>query len=159
MVGYTSEGASDAQWFPNDPAAVWTAVKKYLSSMKLRSCDDRTMRLEVNLGMAAFTGSCIASVSVQPAPQGGALLRFSGRMGAFSGQNIGATRRIEKERTDLINSVASMLPAVMPPPASGAATDSDQLDVVGKLQQLSVLHQAGALSDDEYASAKAKLLA
>jgi hypothetical protein len=159
VVGYTSEGASDAQWFPNEPSAVWTAVREYLSRKKLRSCDDRTMRLEVNLGMTAFTGSCIANVSVQPAPQGGALLRFFGRMGAFSGQNIGATRRIEKERTDLINGVASALPAVAPAPTSSRVTDPGPLDVVGKLQQLSELHQAGALSAEEYASAKAKLLA
>ncbi len=70
------------------------------------------MRLEANLGMSAFTGSCIVSVSVQASPQGGAVLKFSGRMGAFSQGQIGAQSRIEKERTKLINHVAGHLPDI-----------------------------------------------
>lgn len=40
-----------------------------------------------------------------------------------------------------------------PPPPSGGD------DVIAKLQQLSQLHDSGALSDQEFAAAKAKLLA
>ncbi len=40
-------------------------------------------------------------------------------------------------------------------PAAPAAGD----DLLGKLQQLGTLHQQGVLSDDEFAAAKAKLLA
>lgn len=43
-----------------------------------------------------------------------------------------------------------------PPAASTGA--SDDLDLAGKIKQLADLNAAGALSDDEFAAAKAKLL-
>lgn len=41
------------------------------------------------------------------------------------------------------------------PPTSGSSGD----DLIAKLQQLGQLHQSGVLSDEEFAAAKAKLLA
>ncbi|MCA1005615.1 SHOCT domain-containing protein [Rhodococcus hoagii] len=46
---------------------------------------------------------------------------------------------------------------VAPPAAAPAGSAGD--DLIGKLQQLGQLHQSGVLSDDEFAAAKAKLLA
>jgi len=42
------------------------------------------------------------------------------------------------------------------PPQGGEGTDSSMMD---QLSQLATLHQQGALSDEEFAAAKAKLLA
>ena len=42
-----------------------------------------------------------------------------------------------------------------PPPAPAAAAGSD---LTSQLQQLAQLHNAGVLSDDEFAAAKAKVL-
>jgi hypothetical protein len=44
-----------------------------------------------------------------------------------------------------------------PPPAPAPAAGGD--DLMAKLQQLTQLKQAGALTDEEFAAAKAKLLA
>lgn len=48
-------------------------------------------------------------------------------------------------------------PAPAPAPAAGAAQSAG--DRVAQLQQLAQLHDAGALSDEEFAQAKAKVLA
>ncbi len=49
-------------------------------------------------------------------------------------------------------------PAPQPPapPAAAAAPAGD--DLIGKINQLAQLHDAGVLSDDEFAAAKSKLL-
>ena len=47
--------------------------------------------------------------------------------------------------------------AAAPPPAAAPAASGD--DFMAKLQQLVQLNQAGVLSDEEFAAAKAKLLA
>lgn len=158
MVGYTAQGASDSQWFPNEPVDVWEAVRAYLGGKRMRSCDDRTMRLEANLGMTAMTGNCVASVSVQASPQGGSTLHFNGRMGAFSQQNIGAQRRVESERTKLINAVSAKLPEVAPPPLAAPPSSTAGGDLASQLQQIANLRDTGVLTNDEFEAAKRKLL-
>jgi hypothetical protein len=44
-------------------------------------------------------------------------------------------------------------PAPLPPPPAGGGDD-----VVAKLKELASLHEAGALTDDEFAAAKAQAL-
>jgi hypothetical protein len=44
--------------------------------------------------------------------------------------------------------------APLPPPPAGGGDD----DVVAKLKELASLHEAGALTDDEFAAAKAQAL-
>jgi hypothetical protein len=156
MVGYTAAGASDAQWFANSPAEVWRAVRHYLAQKKIRSCDDRTMRLEVNLGMTGWTGNCVATISVQPAVQGGSTLHFNGRMGAFSQQQIGAQRRIEDERTRLIHAVASVLP--IPNPQAAPTQQTREPGLADELRKLAELNASGVLTDEEFAAAKARLI-
>jgi hypothetical protein len=46
-----------------------------------------------------------------------------------------------------------------PPPAAAAPADAGGDDLTAQLMKLADLHTAGVLSDDEFASAKAKLLA
>jgi len=47
-------------------------------------------------------------------------------------------------------------PAPAPAPAAAAATPAD--DTTAELERLAQLHQSGALTDDEFAAAKSKLL-
>ncbi|WP_194409886.1 SHOCT domain-containing protein [Microbacterium cremeum] len=53
--------------------------------------------------------------------------------------------------------VAAQMPAQAPAPAAPAAGAGDEL--MAQLSQLGQLHAQGILSDDEFAAAKAKLLA
>jgi hypothetical protein len=49
--------------------------------------------------------------------------------------------------------------AAAPPTAAPAAAPAGSSDVMAQLNQLAQLHQAGVLTDEEFAAAKAKLLA
>ena len=49
-------------------------------------------------------------------------------------------------------------PAYAPPPAPASAAGDPGSDTVAQLQQLTQLHDSGALTDEEFASAKQKLL-
>jgi hypothetical protein len=159
MVGYTSQGASDSQFYDSPPDDVWEALVAHLGSRKYRSFNGPLRRLEVNLGMSALTGNCIASISVEPAP-GGAIVRFSGRMGAFSGMNIAGQRRIEDERTRLFAGIADWLVVNGDAEDEGEAAEvMGGVGIVAELQKLADLRMSGALTDDEFVAAKARLLA
>jgi len=52
--------------------------------------------------------------------------------------------------------------ADLPPPTTESAAESPPLgggDAIAALKELAALHESGALSDDEFTAAKAKLLA
>jgi len=51
---------------------------------------------------------------------------------------------------------AATQPAPAPPPQPAAAAPAD--DTTAELERLAQLHQSGALTDDEFAAAKSKLL-
>ena len=48
--------------------------------------------------------------------------------------------------------------AAAPPPAPAPAAPAAAPDLTAQLEQLAQLHTAGVLSDEEFATAKAKLL-
>jgi hypothetical protein len=54
--------------------------------------------------------------------------------------------------------VAPPPPQYAPEPAPALAAPAAGSDLTAQLQQLAQLHNAGVLSDDEFAAAKAKLL-
>ena len=54
--------------------------------------------------------------------------------------------------------VPPALPAPATPPAPPAPPVPPTADPIADLQQLAALHQAGALTDDEFSAAKAKVL-
>ncbi|KTR74604.1 hypothetical protein NS234_18700 [Microbacterium oxydans] len=54
---------------------------------------------------------------------------------------------------------AAQFAAAPPAPPAAAAAPAPAVDVVGELQKLAGLKEAGILTDDEFAAAKAKLLA
>lgn len=160
MVGYTALGGSDTQFYPVSPEDVWTSLLAHLAGRRgvtVKSINEDLRRIEVNLGMTGFTGNCIASLVVDPAP-GGASLRFAARMGAFSTLNIGGQRRIENERTKIFAGVQEWMledeDAVTEALAPGAPAG-----IAEQLKQLADLHTTGALTDDEFAAAKGRLLA
>lgn len=48
-------------------------------------------------------------------------------------------------------------PAAPPPPAPASAAPAGD-DIIARLQQLATLHDAGSLTDEEFAAAKAQVL-
>jgi hypothetical protein len=57
--------------------------------------------------------------------------------------------------SDSAASYQDQQPAPQPPQQSGSGTEAAMMD---QLSQLATLHQQGALTDEEFAAAKAKLL-
>ena len=58
-----------------------------------------------------------------------------------------------------VDAAAQSAAAQYAPPAAPAATASGGVDIVAELQKLASLKDAGALTDEEFATAKARLLA
>jgi len=86
--------------------------------------------------------------------------------GAYMAGRAAANRRADQQYRDAdqearlsnLEQQQAQVPAQQPPPqpAPAQAAPNPLLD---QLNQLASLHQSGALSDDEFAAAKAKLLA
>ncbi len=74
--------------------------------------------------------------------------RRSRRRGLVAGAAIGASVAHSRGSNDAPPEESEAAPA--PPPAPASDTD--------ELQQLAQLHASGALTDDEFAAAKAKIL-
>src|SRR6478752_5039229 len=64
----------------------------------------------------------------------------------------------QQAQYDQMQAQQAAMPAPAPAPAPAAAPSAGD-DMMAQLTQLSQLHNAGVLSDDEFAAAKAKLLA
>ena len=62
-------------------------------------------------------------------------------------------------RGRLTRKLSNNRPHRRPPPPPAAAPAPAESDLTSQLQQLSQLHNAGVLSDEEFAQAKQKLLA
>lgn len=58
-----------------------------------------------------------------------------------------------------VDAAAQSAAAQYAPPAAAAAPSSGGVDIVAELQKLASLKDAGALTDEEFAAAKARLLA
>ena len=69
-----------------------------------------------------------------------------------------ANQAAEQQPAQVRRSRPAAAPAPAPAPAPAAAPSAGD-DMMAQLTQLSQLHNAGVLSDDEFAAAKAKLLA
>jgi membrane protease subunit (stomatin/prohibitin family) len=70
---------------------------------------------------------------------------------AYMGAKAGTNKAIQQEGAQQ----AQPAPAAAPAPAPAAAED----DTITRLQKLAELHTAGALTDEEFAAAKAQVLA
>jgi Short C-terminal domain len=70
---------------------------------------------------------------------------------AYMGAKAGTNRAMQ-------GSTAAQQPEAAPPPAPAAPVPA-ATDRIAQLQQLASLHQSGALTDEEFAAAKAQVLA
>ena len=70
---------------------------------------------------------------------------------AYAGARAGTNRAMQQQG-------AAEQPAPAPEPAPAPATAA-ATDRIGQLQQLASLHDSGALTDEEFAAAKAQVLA
>jgi len=71
---------------------------------------------------------------------------------AYMGAKAGTNRAMQQEAT------AQQAPAPAPAPAPVAAAPAGD-DTITRLQKLADLHSSGALTDEEFAAAKAQVLA
>lgn len=67
-----------------------------------------------------------------------------------------ADQQAAEQQAAMAQQIAAQQQAAQPVPQPAGSTGDD---LIGKLQQLGQLHQSGVLSDEEFAAAKAKLLA
>jgi hypothetical protein len=80
--------------------------------------------------------------------------------GTATAVNRGMTRAASTRAQDkAYYSQQAQAPAYQPPPPPPQAASAGGDDVIAKLTQLGDLHASGVLSDEEFAAAKAKLLA
>ncbi|MFC4338021.1 SHOCT domain-containing protein [Salininema proteolyticum] len=90
----------------------------------------------------------------------GTMARTAVISGTASAVNRSVNRRMSAREQERAESQAYQQQSYQapPPPPSAAAAAPGGDDMIAKIKQLSDLHSAGALSDAEFAAAKAKLL-
>ena len=76
-------------------------------------------------------------------------------MGAKAGTNRAMQSGAQQEQATA-QQPGNQGPAAAPPPAAAAASDAG--DRISQLKQLADLHSSGALTDEEFATEKAKIL-
>jgi hypothetical protein len=103
------------------------------------------------LGVAAVAGTAayVGNKSAQKGAQAQAQAQADAQAEAAQNQQLA---ELQAQNAAL---AAQMAPPQAPPPAAAAPAGID----MAQLKQLGELHTAGVLSDEEFAAAKAKLLA
>jgi hypothetical protein len=86
----------------------------------------------------------------------GTMARTAVIAGTAGAVNRGMNRAAENRAQTQADAEAYRQQQTAPPPAAAPAGGDD---LIAKLNQLGQLHASGVLSDDEFAAAKAKLLA
>jgi hypothetical protein len=84
-----------------------------------------------------------------------------GGAGYMAGKKAAAGRQAEAEQNARIDQLEQQQAPPAPPPsapAPPAPPAAGESDTIAQLKQLADLHSAGALSDEEFAAAKAKVL-
>jgi hypothetical protein len=87
------------------------------------------------------------------------LLRTAGRTAVISGVATAASGRVARRQQQKFAAQHGASASAASREAERAARHSDPDDLVGSLQRLAALHDSGDLSDQEFKTAKAKLLA
>jgi hypothetical protein len=88
----------------------------------------------------------------------GGLVRTVGRTAVVAGTASAVAGRVNRRQEERYAQSAEPAPPPEPAPAYAEPAPAPENDVTAQLQQLAELHSSGVLSDDEFASAKAKLL-
>jgi hypothetical protein len=81
-----------------------------------------------------------------------------GGAGVMAGRRAAQTQGREQDQEQRLEQLEAEQPAA-PAAAAAPAAPAGGTDLVGKLKELSQLQQSGALSQEEFAAAKQKLLA
>ena len=106
---------------------------------------------------AVIAGTATAvSGSVQ---QGAAQKQQAAAQQAAQEQAKAAEFAAMQQQVSALQAQQAAPPTPPPPPAAAAPAPGPGGDLMAQLQQLASMHQAGILSDAEFAAAKAKLLA
>lgn len=89
------------QFFPAEPAEVWSALVQVVPrpGLKVRNTDEMLRRIELSAGVSTFSWGQQLAVSVQPGPDGGCYLTVTG---AGNVPTIGNSSRIQRVTDDLI---------------------------------------------------------
>lgn len=87
-------------------------------------------------------------------------LRTVARTAVISGTATAVSGNVARRQNDrwAAQQAPAEAPPVAAPPAPVAAAPAAAEDPIEKLKQLGELHQAGVLTDEEFAAAKAKVL-
>lgn len=94
-------------------------------------------------------------------PRGRRLLRGAGRTALVAGTAAVVSGRVRHHQQQkwadeqYEDQTAAQAAHAAPPPAPAVDNEDDMIE---KLEDLAALHESGALSDDEFAAAKAQLL-
>jgi hypothetical protein len=77
---------------------------------------------------------------------------------AYMGAKAGANKAQQNAQGAQQTPAAAPPAAAPPPPAAAAPGGADTTDRIAQLTQLAKLHDSGALTDEEFAAEKAKVL-
>ena len=165
--------------FPATPADLWNALVADYSTEQIRKRDDSKHRLQVKLARTPGTPACVAKFAVEASSDGGSVLRFEFRPsllgGAWAYDDASAVARIDERLRDesriaieLISRVVGPPENVIPPPtieppladdAGKVGASAPSLDPFEQIRRLAELRDAGILSEEEFATKKAEILA
>lgn len=85
------------------------------------------------------------------------LLRTIGRTAVVAGTATTVSKRVNRRQQG--RWAAQEQQQAQPEPAPAPASASEKVDPIKRLQELGQLHESGVLTDQEFADAKAKILA
>ncbi len=87
------------------------------------------------------------------------LLRAMARTAVVAGTATTVSNRVSRRQAGRWATQEQQQMAAPPPPAPVAAAAAPEADPIERLKQLGQLHESGVLTDEEFAAAKAKILA
>jgi Short C-terminal domain len=86
------------------------------------------------------------------------LLRTMARTAVIAGTATSVSNRVSRRQVGRWADQEQQQQAAAPPPAPVAAAPAAEDDSIKRLKELGQLHDSGVLTDEEFASAKAKVL-
>jgi hypothetical protein len=92
-------------------------------------------------------------------PRRRGLLRTAARTAVVAGTATSVAGRVQRRQQQKFAAQANRAAPTAALEAGPAASSANGLDIVGSLQRLAELKASGALSEKEYAAAKARVLA
>lgn len=163
LIGVAELGSE--RFAPVSPDWAFEALQRSLKDLrwKTKSVNDTTKGLNFSTPAAGFSWGGSWSASVLPA-QGGSTVRIGGASRISSSYNITANAAESKQLGKLLDRFGAHVDQMLASDPSGGLTltasssaDGDS-SIADQLAKLADLHVSGALSADEFAAAKAKII-